>query len=218
MTTRRRINVGPLAVIALGFLVGAAAYPFIPGAAIDHMRGARAQIAFSLPATTLIMYLLFRSLWRHDRVRTGNGAFEATYHAIVFRALLFVLAMHTLLMIGLIDVMDTLGTHHWGKRLVVVMLGMTIIAIGNLLPRTRPNIAFGFRTPLTLSNTQLWKHVHRVGGYATVVLGAAVLVAGLIATNTNGVAALLFPAIGLAVGVVYVSYRRQANALSAHTG
>ena len=218
MTRRHRVHVGPLAVIVLAFLVGAAAYPSIPGDAIGHMLGTRVQIAFSLPATALIIYLLFRSLWRHDRVRTGNSAFEATYQAIVFRALLFVLAMHTLLMIGLADVMDTLGTHHWGKRIVVVMLGATIIAIGNLLPRTRPNIAFGFRTALTLSNAQLWRQVHRVGGYATVGLGAAILVAGLIATNTNAVGALLFPAIGLAIGVIYASYRKHAKALSTHAG
>ena len=77
MTTRRHSHVASIAVIVLGYLVGAAAYPFIPGNAIDHMTGARAQIAFSLPTAVLVIYLIFRSLWRHDRIRTGNGAFEA---------------------------------------------------------------------------------------------------------------------------------------------
>jgi hypothetical protein len=200
-----------MVVIALGFLVGALAYPFIPGHAIDQMRGARAQIAFSLPLTTLIIYLLFRSLWRHDRVRSGNGAFEATYHAIIFRTMVFVFGMHALLMLALTDVMDVVGTHTWGKRVVVVMLGLAIMAIGNLLPRTRPNIAFGVRTARTLTNPQLWQKVHRVGGYLTVALGAIILVAGIVITN-NAAAGLVLLLVVLAVAIMFFTYRRYASA------
>src|SRR5213078_1621774 len=123
--TSKRNRVGPIVVIVLSFLVGIAAYVKIPANAIDQMRFIREEIAFALPMTVLVIYLIFRSLWRHDRIRTGNGAFEATYHAIVFRTMLFVFAMNTLLMIALTDVMDILGTHTWGKRVVVVMLGVT---------------------------------------------------------------------------------------------
>ena len=211
MTTKRRTRFGPMAVIALAFLVGIAAYPNIPGNAIDRMPGARAQIAFSLPATILVIYLLFRSLWRHDRIRTGNGAFEATYHAIVFRTMLFVFAMDALLMLALTDVMDVVGTHVWGKRVVVVFLGLAIIAIGNLIPRTRPNIAFGIRTSKTLSDVQLWQRVHRAGGYTTVALGASILIAGIVTTGTSAGGFVLLAA-AIAAGAVFVSYRKYANA------
>ena len=198
-------------IIVLGYLVGLAAYPFIPGQAVDQMRGARAQIAFSLPTAVLVIYLIFRSLWRHDRIRTGNGAFEATYDAIVFRSMLFVFAMNALLMLALTDVMDVVGTHTWGKRVVVAMLGLTLIAIGNLLPRTRPNIAFGLRTKRTLSNSRLWQQVHRVGGYVTVGLGAAILIAGCVVSN-NLAAGLVPLFAGIAIAVMYASYRKYANA------
>lgn len=211
MTTKRKVHAGQIALIVLGFLVGAAAYPFIPGEALDQLRWARAQIAFSLPTAVLVIYLIFRSLWRHDRIRTGNGAFEATYQAIVFRTMLFVFAMNALLMLALTDVMDVIGTHTWGKRIVVVMLGITFIAIGNLLPRTRPNIAFGVRTKRTLSNGQLWQQVHRVGGYTMVGLGAVILIAGLVVTN-NIAAGLVPLAAAIAAAIVYASYRKYANA------
>jgi len=209
--TSRFLLIRSIVVIALGYLVGIVSYPYIPGAAIDGMRGARAEIAFSLPTTILVIYLLFRSLWRHDRVRTGNGAFEATYHAIVFRVMLFVFAMNALLMIALTDVMDVVGSHTWGIRVVVVMLGLTFVAVGNLLPRTRPNIAFGVRTARTLASTHLWQQVHRVGGYTTVGLGLAIIVAGLvISRNTAGGFVLL--AAGIAAAIVFISYRRYASA------
>jgi immunity protein, SdpI family len=211
MTSKRRTHVASIALIVLGYLVGIAAYPFIPGNAIDHMRGARAQIAFSLPTAILVIHLIFRSLWRHDRIRTGNGAFEATYHAIVFRTMLFVFAMNALLMLALTDAMDVLGSHTWGKRVVVVMLGLTFMAIGNLLPRTRPNIAFGVRTARTLANTQLWLQVHRVGGYTTVALGAAILIAGLVVTNSTAGGFVLLAGLIAAI-IVFISYRKYANA------
>jgi len=211
MTTKRKIHAGSIAVIVLGYLVAVAAYPFLPGAALDELPGGRAQVAFSLPTAILVIYLIFRSLWRHDRIRTGNGAFEATYHAIVFRTMLFVFAMNALLMLALTDAMDVMGTHTWGKRVVVVMLGLTFMAIGNLLPRTRPNIAFGVRTARTLANTQLWQQVHRVGGYVTVGLGAVILIAGLVVTNNT--AAGLVPLLALlAAIIVFVSYRKYVNA------
>jgi uncharacterized membrane protein len=201
-----------LVVIALGYLVGIVSYPYIPGAAIDQMRGARAQIAFSLPTTILVIFVLFRSLWRHDRVRTGNGAFEVTYKAIVFRVMLFVFGMNALLMIALTDVMDVIGSHVWGKRVVVVMLGLTFVAVGNLLPRTRPNIAFGLRTARTLTNTQLWQQVHRVSGYVTVAFGAVVAIAGGMAPMRDAVAGFISLAGVVAALAVFVTYRKYARA------
>jgi hypothetical protein len=210
-TTTRHIHARSIAVIVLGFLVGVAAYPNIPGDAINQMRGARAQIAFALPITMLVIHLLFRSLWRHDRIRTGNGAFEATYQAIVFRTILFVFGLNALVMILLTDAMDAVGVRTWGGRSVIVLLGLTIAAIGNLLPRTRPNVAFGVRTEQTLANAQLWQQVHRVGGYLAVGLGILTTLAGLIARPMAGFSFVFLAAI-LAGMITFVTYRKYANA------
>jgi uncharacterized membrane protein len=145
-------------------------------------------------------------------VRTGNGAFEATYHAIVFRVMLFVFAMNALLMIALTDAMDVIGSHIWGKRVVVVMLGLTFVAVGNLLPRTRPNIALGIRTARTLTNSRLWQQVHRISGYTAVAFGVIVVIAGLMAPMRDAAAGLLSLAAVAAVVVVFVTYRRYASA------
>jgi uncharacterized membrane protein len=147
----------------------------------------------------------------HDRVRSGNGAFEATYQAIVFRALLFVLALHVLVMIELTGVLNAIGIRVSSGRLVVVLLGLALVAIGNLLPRTRPNVAVGFRTRRTLTNAQLWGQVHRVGGYATVGLGIVIGVTGLVLTHDT-LGAVVSGAALFAATVVVVSYRKYARA------
>ena len=95
-------------------------------------------------------------------------------------------------------------------RAVVVLFGLVLVAIGNLLPRTRPNVAVGVRTARTLANAQLWQQVHRAGGYATVGLGIVVAVTGLVLTHET-VGAVISAAALAAGAAVFVSYRRYAR-------
>jgi immunity protein, SdpI family len=199
------------AVLAAGFLAGLAAYPYLPGPFLRVTPSARVLVAFTLPTTALVVYALFRSLWTHDRVRSGNGAFEQTYHAIVFRALLFITALHILVMAELTGVVSTAGLGIAAGRVVVVLIGIVLIAIGNLLPRTRPNVALGVRTSRTLTNAQLWQQVHRAGGYVTVALGLVIAITGVVLTRelVAGVAAAAAVCAALSVAI---SYRRYARA------
>jgi uncharacterized membrane protein len=213
----RHVHERSIAVLATGYLVGLAAYPSLPGPFLDQARVARVLVAFTLPTTALVIYSLFRSLWRHDRIRSGNGAFEFTYHTIVLRVLLFVLALHALVMAELTGVLSAVGLDTSAGRgmsagrAVVVLLGAALVAIGNLLPRTRPNVAVGVRTRRTLSNPQLWQQVHRAGGYATVGLGIVIALTGLVLTHKTMGAVVGAESLVAAIAI-FVSYRRHARA------
>jgi uncharacterized membrane protein len=211
MAVKRHIRARAFTVLAIGYLAGLIAYPKLPGPFLDQRPTARLLVAFTLPTTALVIYTLFRSLWRHDRVRSGNGAFESTYHAIVLRVLLFVLALHLLVMIELTDTMNAPGVRLSAGRAVVVLLGVVLVAIGNLLPRTRPNVAVGVRTARTLTNTLLWQHVHRASGYATVGLGAVIAVTGLVLTH-EALGAVIGAAALCAAMTVFVTYHKYARA------
>ena len=208
---KRDIQTPAIAVLVLGYLAGLIAYPYLPGPFLEQKLAARIMVAFTLPTTALVIYALFRSLWRHDRIRSGNGAFESTYHAIVLRVLLFVVALHVLVMIGLTGPMDALWLRLSSGRAVVVLLGVALVAIGNLLPRTRPNVAVGVRTTRTLANTQVWQQVHRAGGYATVGLGLVVAGTGLVLTHET-LGTVIGAAAVVAALIVFASYRRHARA------
>jgi immunity protein, SdpI family len=210
MALKQPIDARAIAVVAAGYLVGLAAYPRLPGPFLHERISARILVAFTLPTTALVIYTLFRSLWIHDRTRSGNGAFESTYHAIVLRALLFVLALHVLVMMQLTGAMDAGGLRVSAGRAVVVLFGLVLVAIGNLLPRTRPNVAVGVRTRRTLANALLWQRVHRAGGYATVGLGIVIAVTGLVLTHQT-VGAVVSAAALVAAATVFVSYRRHAR-------
>lgn len=216
MALKQDVHARSIAVLVTGFIVGLVAYSKLPGPFLDQAPSARVLVAFTLPTTALVIYTLFRSLWRHDRVRSGNGAFEATYHAIVFRVLLFVLALHMLVMTELTGALEAIGTRVSAGRLVVVLLGLVLVAIGNLLPRTRPNVAVGLRTKRTLANAQLWGQVHRVGGYVTVGLGVVIGITGLALTHGT-LGGVVSGAALLAAMVVFVSYRKYTRAGTGQT-
>jgi hypothetical protein len=211
MALKRHIHVRAIAVLVMGYLAGLIAYPNLPGPFLHQTPSARILVAFTLPTTALVIYTLFRSLWKHDRIRTGNGAFEFTYHTIVLRVLLFVLALHVLVMIELTGAMDASGLHLFAGRAVVVLLGVVLVAIGNLLPRTRPNVAVGIRTTRTLTNARLWQQVHRAGGYAMVGLGIVIALTGLVLKH-EALGAVVGGAALLAAMTVLLSYRKHVRA------
>src|SRR5262245_28574518 len=99
--TIRRGQTTAILVLAAGYLAGFLAYPSLPGEFLQEEPSMRFLVAFTLPTTALVVHMLFRSLWKHDRVRSGNGAFESTYHAIVLRVLIFIVALHMLVMFEL---------------------------------------------------------------------------------------------------------------------
>jgi immunity protein, SdpI family len=211
MALKRHSHARAVGVLVMGYVAGLIAYPKLPGPFLHVKPSARMLVAFTLPTTALVIYTLFRSLWKHDRIRTGNGAFESTYHAIVMRVLLFVLALHVLVMIELTGVMDASGLHLFAGRAVVVLLGAVLVAIGNLLPRTRPNVAVGIRTTRTLTNARLWQQVHRSGGYVMVGLGIVIALTGLVLKH-EALGAVVGGATLFAGMTVLLSYRKHVRA------
>ena len=176
----------PLATVAALYVISAVAYARLPPATVN-----RAFIAFLLPTAAGAVYVLMRLLAAHDHVRRGNGTFSRTYDAIVFRAVLFIGALHGSVLIGLLGrgLVDRTGP--LVPRLAPFLLGAGLMAMGNLLPRVRPNVAIGIRTSRTLRDRDAWLRVNRRAGYVTVALGFAIVVAALLVPPGPHVAALV---------------------------
>lgn len=166
-------------------------------------------VALTLPAAATATYLILRTLWSEmGSDREGHREVEAAHRAIAIRVVLFVMALHLLMMLNLGGVE---WVRAWGPRLVVVLFGALFIAIGNLLPRTRPNLAIGIRTSRTLSDRSFWIRLHRTCGYIAVALGVIIVMAGLM---FNG--AVIGHVVGAAalssVAALLMTYRRQRHA------
>ena len=175
-------RLGYIAGIAVAYLVSIAAYPRIPGPYCGPgctMVLARPLIAFALPTAIAVVVVFLGMLWNRDPIRDRDAQIESTYHAVIRTVVLFVLALHVAILFALTsqlrpDVVRTVA------HAVPVMFGLTLIVIGNLLPRFRPNVVIGIRTSRTLTDRTAWARTNRVAGYATVGSGVMFLLGGVL--------------------------------------
>lgn len=168
----------------------------------------RLVVIFLFPTTATAVSWLLGSLLTRPVEAGGNGEAAAAARGIIFWIVTFLTGIHAIML--------AVMTGHepawpWAQRGVIVLLGIALVAIGNLLPRTRPNLALGIRTARTLADRQLWILTHRLTGYLTVVAGIATLIAGLFVSGTQ-VAAV--PLLSLVAGAAIVGtyYWRLARA------
>ena len=134
------------------------------------------MVAFLLPAAVAVMDVLLRTVTRRPVDPHAGDSGLATADAIMARIALFVLGIHAAVLAGLLG---WVSPGDWTMRVVPLMLGVLLVSIGNLLPRTRPNLAIGIRTRRTLADRASWIALHRAAGYLVVASGVVVAVSAL---------------------------------------
>src|SRR5215470_8255259 len=128
-----------LVAIAASFAASAAVYPRVPDPYIgidEHQAPflGRPIVTFLLPTAAALICWLLSWLLRVDPVREHCASFDATFDAVVFRIVLLILGLHALVLASLV------GGRNLVTRAVPVLAGLALVAIGDLLPRLRPNI------------------------------------------------------------------------------
>src|SRR5437016_312641 len=110
-------RLGPLVVIGIGYFASAAAYPFLPGPDLGEAGGLwRPMIALALPTAAAITFLLLKTLWNAIG-RTEPAGVDDASQTIVFHAVIFLAAIHLIMMAALTDV---LNARQWADRGVVI--------------------------------------------------------------------------------------------------
>jgi len=195
--------------VAAGYGLGAALFSALPGG----FPLARPMAAFLLPTAALVTYAMLRRLIaRHPVEGVDSLDVLATYDAMMLRLILFLIGVHAIVLVGLVGL---LPHRTWAARIVPALLGLAMIGIGNLLPRTRPNLAIGIRTRRTLSDRALWAQTHRIAGYTLVAGGFVVVVAALAAPRPMGpgMIQLVAPAAIVGLPVLLRWSRRRADGI-----
>jgi hypothetical protein len=193
--------------------------PFDPSGAASPVP--RWLALFGIPTLALVLWVAFRAaptaagqrvarrLFRGaPEVVTSPAQFERfgkTYDTIVLAVVMLLLGGHAAIIIA------ALGYAAIAVRVVPVVLGVCLIAMGNVMPRLRPNWVAGVRTKRTLEDPQLWRTTHRAFGTAFVVAGSLTIVAAIAAPRyglLTGIAALLLACV---VGLVASTRPRPAT-------
>ena len=160
-------------------------------------------VASLLPATAAIVYLLLRIVGRRSATRQA----QAPIAVIGGHVVAFIIGLHVLTVCNLAGVA---WARALGPRAAVVLLGVAIVAMGNIVPRLRTNLALGIRTRRSLDDRHVWARVHRLAGHGAVVLGCVTCVAGLSLRGDMIGPVVSLAAIALAVSLG-LAYRRYAH-------
>jgi uncharacterized membrane protein len=159
--------------IAVGYVAGAAGLAAFGG----HQPPLEsAFIALLLPSSAAVIYVSATTILAKDRSNLTDDGLAATYGRILLGVTLFIVAMHVLMVTALAG---ALPLSSWLARAPIVLFGFLGIWVGNLLPRTRPNLALGIRTRRTLWDRDAWIRTHRIAGYVAVFLGLLFVASGM---------------------------------------
>ena len=197
----------PGLLVAGAFAASAILWPRLPSAMPLHWNlrgdvdgwGTRWQGALLLPTIALAVWLLLAQLPRIDPRRESYPKFRESYDLVVLASVLFLVALHGAVLAS------ALGAPVPMSRVMPIGVGLLLITIGNVLPRTRPNWWLGVRTPWTLSNDRVWARTHRVAGFLMVGAGVVVALSSALPA-TWGLAVLLCAVAFAALGSIAYSW------------
>jgi uncharacterized membrane protein len=200
LVTRSAILTGyALGAVALYWRLPAEIPPSWTGPSGDVTWLGASVVAFLLPTATAVIESLLRGLFLRHPIDERNAANAlCVFDAIIARVAVFVLGVHAAVLAG---VLGLLFGQEWAAQIVPLMLGLTLISVGNLLPRTRPNLAIGIRTQRTLSDRTYWIRTHRHTGYLVVACGVVLVLSALAVPKPVGPGMILLVGPAALVGM-----------------
>ena len=189
-----------LALIVLGFVEAAVFFMLAPDTVpahynaageIDRMGSKYEYIA--LPCIAAVSGAIFLLLAKRARARKWES-YELTEKIFLASAVGEVLLFHgmggffmwraAVSPEGALPAMPAIDM----MRVMSLVLGVLLIALGNVMPKARKNGLFGVRTSWSMSSDEVWRKSQRFGGFASVVAGALLLAAAMF---LKGIANLL---------------------------
>jgi uncharacterized membrane protein len=197
----------PVVLVAIATIASIIAYPKLPDRVPTHFDiggqpnayGPKWVPTIIFPVMILVLWGIMRGLPKIDPRRANYAKMQDTYDLVVNLTLSMVTALHLLVLAG------TMGSNVPFVRLIPAVVGVSFIAIGNLLPRAKPNWWFGIRTPWTLSNDRVWERTHRVGGYVMTAIGLLAIVSAFVGTEVALVTFVVLAGI-MTLGLIVYSY------------
>jgi len=197
-----------LIVVLASYAAGAAWYWLNSGPTGSPELFGGGLIAFLLPTAAAVVLWSFHTVELRRPLYFREPGDCAATERILFRIVVFIAGLHGLVMLLVTEV---LWVRQWGLQLSFLLIGGLLVSVGNLLPKTRPNVFVGIRTARSLRSRQFWMEINRAGGYVSVAVGLVMIVAAV---------GLDYPVLGqvtaatmlVAVGILVGKYRTLVRA------
>lgn len=90
------------------------------------------------------------------------------------------------------------------STLLTVLIGVLLVGLGNMLPKTRRNSMIGFRVSWTLESDIVWTKTHRFGGIVMLASGLLTILSAFILPDFWKLwAFVLFALVGCTIVLIY---------------
>ncbi|MDH5519433.1 MAG: SdpI family protein [Acidimicrobiia bacterium] len=129
--------------------------------------GSRFEAFLVFPLVLIGVTVLLAILPRIDPRRTGMEKSVKAYSATWMAVVVFLVAISALITRTAVSGNST----SIEPRVLLIGIGLLFVVLGNYMPKTGSNWFFGFRTPWTLSNEEVWTATHTIGGPILVAVG-----------------------------------------------
>ena len=107
-----------------------------------------------------------------------------------------------------VAIQAVIGLPAWGVspsvNLVPLTVGLLLVALGNVLPKSRPSFFVGIRTPWAIMDTDNWIATHRLGGKLFMLAGAVIILASLLVRSAEPMAIIVMGSVLTAAIVPFV--------------
>jgi hypothetical protein len=173
---------------------------------------ARPVVLFLMPVLSLVLWLAFRAaptiggqrfarrVFRGFPEASTNpeqfDRFSSSYDTILLGVVVLCLGLHAAILAAVLQYGSL------ASRLIPIVMGSSLVLMGNVMPRLRPNWVAGIRVKRALNDPQLWRSTHRAFGTAFVVSGLLTIVVGVIAPKYGVVTGLASIIASCVVGFV----------------
>ena len=156
----------PIITIVTSTIIGLYFYPLLPAQVASHW-GVNGEVngymskfwgVFLMPIISIIIYAVFIIIPKIDPKKANIEKFRKTFDrfiAVLFAFLLYVYTLTIMWNLGFVFNMTT-----W----LLPSLSIVFFAVGDLVGKAEPNWTAGIRTPWTLSNEEVWRKTHSLGG------------------------------------------------------
>lgn len=204
-----------ITITALIFLILAACYKFLPDQIPTHwgMDGdpdfSSKRTVWAFGGMAIVFNIMFEVLPHIDPRYRNYMRFIREYNLFCVFMNFYVLAF----IIAMIIQGFQPGAFEM-VRFVCVMVGITLLVAGNIMPKFKSNFSSGFKTPWALSDEENWRKTNRLGGKLMFFAGMIWLLGAFLITNKMVLFFVGMAAVLAAVIVPYVKsylWWKQAN-------
>lgn len=203
-----------VALILLGFILAGIFLAIAPDEIPAHfnLKGEEdrwgSKYEFLIMPFINLLFGVFMAWLAHREGKQGRDMNERVVSIMNNWILILFNGMWVLFMWKAVDANDLgSGLDELTGKLIMMLLTVSFIPMGNILPKAQRNSAFGLRTKWSMANDHCWQQSQRIGGWIMVGTGILGTILTAMLPTVWGGFMLLALIIAMTIACTYASYQ-----------